>query len=319
LSEIGIHNWEIAIGHAGLTRHILSSFGFDPYIIRFLSQQIPNLRNLELGKNYVRDSIISMLFDRAPSESFDDDYTLNIAQIISEPINNQWMVTNRSASDIARRLREKRARNSLRSTILDALDFLEEWCQIQGAVENVLPELLHALPTRAKSTGVLIKEWGKTLDLLNAYKIPADKIKINPDLTRKWDYYTGTVFELIVDRESIGGGGRYDEFAHLLGSKSNIPAVGFSYYGDMLRKTISTPTSEQTVYNVMVTNAEYLDIAISLSQRLRDLDIHLQISTVPSADNEQMTMIVENETTIKFRNQQYPISQLETLIHLLKI
>lgn len=58
---------------------------------------------------------------------------------------------------------------------------------------------------------------------------------INKNLVRGLSYYTRTVFEVIEEKGSedgspltIGGGGRYDYLAKQLGSKKDVPAVGFS-------------------------------------------------------------------------------------------
>lgn len=55
---------------------------------------------------------------------------------------------------------------------------------------------------------------------------------IDPLLVRGLDYYCHTAFEVVSPelgaQDAIGGGGRYDGLARELGSKSDIPAVGFA-------------------------------------------------------------------------------------------
>ncbi len=55
---------------------------------------------------------------------------------------------------------------------------------------------------------------------------------IDPLLVRGLDYYCHTAFEVISPelgaQDAIGGGGRYDGLAKQLGSKADIPAVGFA-------------------------------------------------------------------------------------------
>jgi histidyl-tRNA synthetase len=58
---------------------------------------------------------------------------------------------------------------------------------------------------------------------------------INKNLVRGLSYYTRTVFEIYTENEEegvspvqIAGGGRYDYLARQLGSKKDVPAVGFS-------------------------------------------------------------------------------------------
>jgi ATP phosphoribosyltransferase regulatory subunit len=53
---------------------------------------------------------------------------------------------------------------------------------------------------------------------------------------RRLDYYTGLVFEIVVEGNSkpLAGGGRYDRLMTLLGSPRPVPAVGFSIWLDRL-------------------------------------------------------------------------------------
>lgn len=57
------------------------------------------------------------------------------------------------------------------------------------------------------------------------------KYVVNPRLVRGFDYYTKTVFELIVPslgaQNAVGGGGRYDGLVEEMGGNS-LPAVGFA-------------------------------------------------------------------------------------------
>lgn len=46
---------------------------------------------------------------------------------------------------------------------------------------------------------------------------------------RGFEYYTGVIFQLFMDGEKIGGGGRYDDLIPLMGGQ-DIPASGFALY-----------------------------------------------------------------------------------------
>lgn len=82
--------------------------------------------------------------------------------------------------------------------------------------------------------------------------------RINKNLVRGFDYYTHTVFEIIEQSEdpetnglALGGGGRYDGLAKMLGSKKDIPAVGMgigvdrviesSWYKDLSPRIMQDP------------------------------------------------------------------------------
>lgn len=76
------------------------------------------------------------------------------------------------------------------------------------------------------------KHFKEVLEYLEEMNIPYN---INKNLVRGLSYYTRTVFEVIEEKGqedgsplTIAGGGRYDYLARQLGSKKDVPAVGFS-------------------------------------------------------------------------------------------
>ena len=58
---------------------------------------------------------------------------------------------------------------------------------------------------------------------------------------RGFEYYTGVIFQLFVDEENIGGGGRYDALIPLMGGK-DVPASGFALYLDRLMNLVKLET-----------------------------------------------------------------------------
>ena len=59
----------------------------------------------------------------------------------------------------------------------------------------------------------------------------SEKIVLRPTLARGMDYYTGSIFEMIIPESglgSIGGGGRYDNLTARFGLK-DVSGVGFSF------------------------------------------------------------------------------------------
>ena len=65
----------------------------------------------------------------------------------------------------------------------------------------------------------------------NAEELGIHNLKINISLARGLDYYTGSIFEVILNNHSIGsivGGGRYDNLTEVFG-QSNLSGVGISF------------------------------------------------------------------------------------------
>jgi histidyl-tRNA synthetase len=78
--------------------------------------------------------------------------------------------------------------------------------------------------------------------------------RIDPAIARGLAYYTGTVFEIIVDGErAVAGGGRYDNLIELFGGPST-PAVGFGM-GDVVLALVLQDKG------LMPTDVELLEVA----------------------------------------------------------
>jgi len=86
---------------------------------------------------------------------------------------------------------------------------------------------------------------------------------------RGFEYYTGIIFQLFVDGEKIGGGGRYDDLIPSMGGK-DIPASGFALYLDHLMNLVKPETlAKPSLQTILVktepkTVKESFDIADDL-------------------------------------------------------
>ncbi len=104
---------------------------------------------------------------------------------------------------------------------LRLLDCKQEGCR---AIRANAPQLVDALDEDSKN------HFMKVLEYLDEAEVP---YTLEPYLVRGLDYYNRTVFELVPatddDRaqNALGGGGRYDGLAEVLGGRAT-PAAGFS-------------------------------------------------------------------------------------------
>ena len=69
------------------------------------------------------------------------------------------------------------------------------------------------------------------VEALKALSVPDNRTRLNLAIARGLDYYTGTVYETIIDAHpefgSVCSGGRYDDLAGFY-TKSKLPGVGIS-------------------------------------------------------------------------------------------
>ncbi len=101
---------------------------------------------------------------------------------------------------------------------LRLLDCKNENCQ---PIKSKAPIMLDHLCSGCKS------HFRGVLEYLDELGLPYN---LNPYLVRGLDYYNQTVFEFLAENYgvSLGGGGRYDDLAVMLGAKHSLPACGSS-------------------------------------------------------------------------------------------
>lgn len=133
-----------------------------------------------------------------------------------------------------------------------------EFTQISGTNDEILAAL-NKLPVNSElfSTGT-----GELLRLIEALRlsgVPESRFIIDLRIARGLDYYTGTVYETVLDDYpqigSVCSGGRYDNLASNY-SKTELPGVGVSIgltrlFYKLLEAGIITPT-EQSLAPVVV-------------------------------------------------------------------
>ena len=110
-----------------------------------------------------------------------------------------------------------------------AADRILDLTVLDGAPDQVLA----TLRSRMAGDEPVIVALGQLDELFSAvseFAVPAERVTLDLSLARGLDYYTGAVFEAVVERPKIGsiaGGGRYDG---LVGSMSGqtVPATGIS-------------------------------------------------------------------------------------------
>ena len=141
-----------------------------------------------------------------------------------------------------------------------------------------------------------VAEDTKTLRSLVAYVerfgVPDTSYSINPLLARGLTYYTGPIFETVVEEAQVGsitGGGRFDNLIETLGGPS-LPATGSSFGLERLTAVmetlgISKPVRTKTQAYVAVFNPKdpkSVAKAIGLTAKLRErFNVELYEGTQP--------------------------------------
>ncbi|MEZ0469926.1 histidine--tRNA ligase [Luteimonas salinilitoris] len=127
------------------------------------------------------------------------------------------------------------------------------------------------------------------LERLRAMGVPESDYAINLSIARGLDYYTGMVYETVLDAHpqigSICSGGRYDDLAGHY-TKSKLPGVGISigltrlFWQLREAGLVDTADSSVDVLVALLDDAG-LDHALALSQRLRAAGLNVETQLEP--------------------------------------
>ncbi|MFD3165190.1 histidine--tRNA ligase [Herpetosiphon sp. NSE202] len=123
---------------------------------------------------------------------------------------------------------------------------------ISGSVDAVLAEMESVLANDAPALAA-VAALRTICDVLTSFGVPADSFTIAPSLARGLSYYTGCVFEAVLDSPPMGsllGGGRYDNLVGMF-SKRSLPTVGCAFglerLFDLMLELNMGPRPERTI------------------------------------------------------------------------
>ncbi|MFA6274233.1 MAG: histidine--tRNA ligase [Candidatus Paceibacterota bacterium] len=133
---------------------------------------------------------------------------------------------------------------------------------------------------------------------------------LNKNLVRGLSYYTRTVFEVYTENSEeggspvqIGGGGRYDYLAKHLGSKKDIPAVGFSMGVD---RVVSSPWYKKLSPRILKKPKIYF-IQLGAEAKLKSLNVveilrkaHIPIAQSISKDSLGSQLAIAEKLAVPY-------------------
>lgn len=274
IRQLGIDDWQLVVGHVGLLRYLLNRFGVDGRAERLLLSQRETLKREGKAAALANlQSVISLPTEDIPQvpDKGSSGQTQYMLDVLLDSTRYGTTMGGRSRHEIAERLLKKRERALELEQFVAALNFLEVWSNLSGTVAEVFPIIAESLDTKGQA---LLTDWKKTLALLESYGISEERILIQPDLSKNWDYYTGLVFGLRQGEMVLASGGRYDGLTQLFGADA-VPAVGFAYYSQALLNS-QNKNAAPKIYSL---NASDDKTAIRWASALREKGISVVLST----------------------------------------
>jgi len=275
LQAVGIHDFEIRLGHIGIIRQLLGSLGVSDRARSVLTWSLERMR--VRGVAAVREALLSEFdgegqgFDPALLAGLGDAQAEELLLHTLRSIGVNLQYGTRPAEEIVGRLVRTMRRNDSPETIERAINVLAELSAIRGTPADALATLKDLI-ARYQLADPGMADVEALMALLPMHGLDLARITLDFGLGRGLHYYTGMMFE-IVDTTGLQlcGGGRYDELVSALGGRQGMPAVGFAY--GLERVVLAAPESPATTVApgvaVVWEGAETYAYAVQVAQQLR--------------------------------------------------
>lgn len=167
---------------------------------------------------------------------------------------------------------------------------------ITGENDEVLAQL-NALGIQNDTFKDGIAKLEALITALRAMSVPEKRFKIDLRIARGLDYYTGTVYETVLDEHpeigSVCSGGRYDDLAGLY-TNTRLPGVGISiglsrlFYALCKIGVIKPAAQSPAKVIVMPFSADQVTMAIRVATKLREAGIANVLYTEPGKVAKKM-------------------------------
>lgn len=178
------------------------------------------------------------------------------------------------------------------------IDRIFEFVGIGGGNAEILESL-----GRLKLDGDLfnqgLAELRTVVTMLDHYELPSGCYRINLSIARGLDYYTGTVYETLLDEHpeigSVCSGGRYDDLASYY-TKSKLPGVGISIGLTRLfsqMQELGKVQLHESPITAMICPVEETAVAscTSLAAQLRTAGVTTEVILEPMKLRKQMKLV----------------------------
>ena len=247
VESVGLSGYSIRIGHIGIIRDLVESFGLSATLQMFVAV---NLREIISNPSYA-DTMLrkaraaGLIFDGSREETASLNVTDN-AGVLLDTLGASLPASmgRRSPEQIVARLIRRREQASSESEFRIALQSVARLVEKTGYVSETTGHVERVLADSGASSESAT-QLGKTLSKLRRAGVEESAMLLDMSFVRGAAYYTGIVFDLLIgsgrSAVSIGGGGRYDDLVRAFGGP-DVPACGFALDVDNTALALSSDT-----------------------------------------------------------------------------
>ena len=298
LARLGIEQRLIRLGDLSLAREVLAGAGLPPALLAPLIEMVSegaaqggSVRSMERGLDQLsRWAALSVSGgpDRhdeesahaSASASMSNAHSTDLERMLGVALPGQAGRGRRDPAEITRRLQRKWTLARQLPAVLDRLrGGVERLHDLRGPAPTILPRLEREFGAVAPASTAAIQD---LVASLADHGVDPDRIELDLGLGRGLGFYSRMVFEIVARTPrgpvELGGGGRYDGLARVLGSTRDDRGVGFALGLERVWHVLnasgrlrSSPWREPLGFLVLPDGPRRIPQAVGLAVHLRDL------------------------------------------------
>jgi ATP phosphoribosyltransferase regulatory subunit len=242
LQQAGLPGWKLRIGDVALFDALLRSADLPERWRRRLRHQFlrPEAFRAELKRLSTNPARSAAAFPRALIEALDPEDTAKAESIVAEHLEQGGieLIGVRSAAEIAEGLLAIAADAKAPPLKPETAALIESYVRTRVAAPQATSALRKLVGKASPAFNEALDAFERRGMLLAESGIDMNAAEFSAEFGRSVGYYTGFVFEAVVDvlgpASPVGGGGRYDGLLKAVGAPRNVPAVGAAIHTERL-------------------------------------------------------------------------------------
>lgn len=294
LEKLNIKQTTLKIGNTGVFREIFKQVALDPKDHSEVILDIDHLSRLRRESQHLDIDTLSdelNMLRRSQGPDYEGEYKIETADIqeLGEDNVGEWTEKLPLVAEETYKARWHRYFNISEEVAQRCIDV----SKISGSKDVVMDAWGTFLNHTAEGIRQDIHNLCECLENNNI-----TDYEINLGITRGFDFYTGTVFQIEVSKRNlpICGGGRYDRLIESFGGPS-VPGAGFAFQFDSLMdiyaETLREPIQAKRDYFVTASSTENLREVQRLSEELRALVKTVEVDLMGRDLQEQQDYAVK--------------------------
>lgn len=242
LQQAGLPAWKLRIGDVGLFDALLDIAEMPDRWRRRLRHQFwrPDAFRAELKRLSTEPARSTAGLPRALVDALDPDDPAGAEALVAEHLAQAGveLIGVRSAAEIAEGLLAIAADAKAPPLKPAAAALIDTYVRTRSPAAQATGELRRLIGKSSAGLAAAIDAYERRCKLLAESGIDMDGVDFSAEFGRSVGYYTGFVFEVVVDAlgpaSPVAGGGRYDGLLKAVGAPRDVPAVGGAVHTERL-------------------------------------------------------------------------------------